>query len=274
MLYGQPPVIPKEAALIQVDIEGSEIGRNRKVDVGIVGDVKAVLEGMMDIAGEDAFGDSEWLTSSVSNSRDARKQYFKGVLAVQKEEPVHPARLMTEINDYLERDAIVVADGGDTAYWTMFTMEAYQPGHLMYSGSFGCLGVGIPFGLAAKLRHPDKQVLITMGDGSAGINLMEFHTAVRLALPVVMVISNDCSWGMIRHGQTASYGADRTVGCELGEVPYEKLVENLGGYGECITSAAEIRPALERAFASGKLACLNVYTDRDVKSDLGAMIEG
>ena len=274
MLYGQPPLIPQDAALIQVDIEGSEIGRNRKVDLGIVGDIKEVLEGMLDISGEDASSRQEWLASSVSKSRDSRKQFFQDLLADQEDEPIHPARLMMEINDYVERDAIVVADGGDTAYWTMFVMEAYQPGHLLYTGSFGCLGVGIPFGLAAKLRHPEKQVLVTMGDGSAGINLMEFHTAVRFGLPIVMVICNDCSWGMIRHGQVAAYGTDRSVGCELGEVPYEKMVESLGGYGECVTSANEIRPALERAFASGKPACVNVYVDRDIKSDLGAMIEG
>jgi acetolactate synthase-1/2/3 large subunit len=153
----------------------------------------------------------------------------------------------------------------------MFMRDVYQPGHFLSSGNFGCLGVGIPFGLAAKLRYPDKQVLVTMGDGSAGLNIMEFHTAVRFGLPIVMVIFNDCSWGMIRHGQKSAYGQERLVGCELGEVSYEKVVEALGGYGERVNRADEIRPALERAFASKLPACLNVYTDMDVGSPLGGM---
>jgi len=274
MLYGQPPLFPENAIMIQVDIEGTEIGRNRKIDLGIAGDVREVLAGMMEIAREDPFSHREWLESAVPRARDARRETFRNVLAAEKDEPIHPARLMLEINDYLDRDAVVAVDGGDTAYWTMFAREAYRPGRLLYTGNLGCLGVGIPFGLAAKRRYPGEQVLVTMGDGSAGFNLMEFNTAVRFGLPIVMVISNDSSWGMIRHGQTAAYGAERKVGCELGEVPYEKVVEALGGYGECITNAKGIRPALDRAFASGKPACLNVYTDREVASPMGDMVAG
>jgi acetolactate synthase-1/2/3 large subunit len=101
---------------------------------------------------------------------------------------------------------------------------------------------------------------------------MEFNTALRFDLPIVMVISNDCSWGMIRHSQKAAYGPGRLVGCELGDVAYEKVVAALGGYGERVERAAEIRPALERAFASGRPACLNVFTDRDVATPMGLML--
>jgi acetolactate synthase-1/2/3 large subunit len=99
-----------------------------------------------------------------------------------------------------------------------------------------------------------------MGDGSAGINLMEFNTAVRFNLPIVMVVFNDQAWGMIRNSQKV-YGPDRIVGCELGEVSYEKVVEALGGYGERVDKADDIKPALKRAFASGKPACINVYIE-------------
>jgi acetolactate synthase-1/2/3 large subunit len=193
---------------------------------------------------------------------------------INRDEPIHPARLMREIDSFLDPEAIVCADGGDTQVWTMFVMSSSRPGRHLSSGVFGCLGVGIPFGLAAKLRYPDKQVLVTMGDGSAGLNLMEFHTAVRFGLPIVMVISNDSSWGMIRHSQNAAYGQGNVVGCELGDVAYEKVVEALGGYGERVDRADEIRPALERAFASGKPACLNVYTDRDVSNPVEQMLAG
>lgn len=179
---------------------------------------------------------------------------------------------MHEIRNFLDDDAIVVADGGDTQVWTMLGVGVSLPGCQLSSGPFGCLGVGVPFALAAKLRHPERQVLTTMGDGSAGLNIMEFNTATRFDLPIVMVVSNDCSWGMIRHSQNAAYGPGRLVGCELGDVAYEKVVEALGGYGERVDRAADIRPALERAFASGKPACVNVYTDRSVATPMGVML--
>ena len=269
MLFGKPPIISEDAKFIQVDIDGSEIGRNRKVDLGLVGDIREVLKGMIDLATEDPFSHGEWLESVGPQANDTKELMLQGFLASEKEEPINPIRLMQEINDFLSDDAIVVADGGDTQFWTIFVRNIYEPGHLLSSGNFGCLGVGIPFALAAKLRYPEKQVLVTMGDGSAGLNLMEFNTAIRFGLPIVMVISNDCSWGMIRHSQNTAYGPGRTIGCELGEVPYEKVVEALGGYGERVNRVEEIKPALERAFASKKPACLNVYTDRDIGSPFG-----
>jgi acetolactate synthase-1/2/3 large subunit len=111
-----------------------------------------------------------------------------------------------------------------------------------------------------------------MGDGSAGLNIMEFNTALRFDLPIVMFISNDCALGISPHSQNAAYGPGRLVGCELGDVAYEKVVEALGGYGERVEKASGIRPALERAFSSGKPACLNVFTDREVGTPMGPML--
>ncbi|MBW1710321.1 MAG: thiamine pyrophosphate-binding protein [Deltaproteobacteria bacterium] len=270
--YGGSTIFSPEAKVIQVDIDGEEIGRNRKIDVGIVGDVKEVLRGLTEIIYEKPYSHSGWLETVSHEVKTARKNMLKNMLTFGEEEPIHPARLMGEINAFLDNDAVVVADGGDTSVWTLLTQEPYEPGHFLVSGGFGCLGVGIPYGLAAKLRYPDKQVLVTMGDGSAGLNLMEFNTAVRFNLPIVMVISNDCSWGMIRHGQEKIFGSDRVVGCELGEVAYEKVVEALGGYGERVTKAKDIKPALERAFASNKPACLNVFTDPAVGSPTAELL--
>jgi acetolactate synthase-1/2/3 large subunit len=272
MGQGRAPFIPADATLIQVDIDGSEIGRNRKVDVGITGDAKEILEEMIELVRQQPFSHSGWIESIVETARESRRGMLASAPGFDKEEPIHPARLMTEIRDFLDDDAIVVADGGDTQVWTILGMDVSRPGQLLSSGPFGCLGVGIPFALAAKLRYPERQVLTTMGDGSAGLNIMEFNTAMRFDLPIVMVISNDCSWGMIRHSQNAAYGPGRLVGCELGEVAYEKVVEALGGYGERVNRAHEIRPALERAFASRRPACLNVYTDREVGTPMGLML--
>jgi acetolactate synthase-1/2/3 large subunit len=272
MGQGKPPFLPADAKLIQVDVEGSEIGRNRKVEVGIAGDAKQILEQMIAEVERQPFSHSAWLESVGPKAKESVKDLMTAVPGFDKEAPIHPARLMQEIRGFLDDDAVVVADGGDTQVWTMLGIGVSRPGVQLSSGPFGCLGVGIPYALAAKLRYPERQVLTTMGDGSAGLNIMEFNTALRFDLPIVMVVSNDCSWGMIRHSQNAAYGPGRLVGCELGDVAYEKVVEALGGYGERVERAAEIRPALERAFATGKPACLNVFTDRDVATPMGAML--
>jgi acetolactate synthase-1/2/3 large subunit len=272
MGQGKPPFLSADAKVIQVDIEGSEIGRNRKVDVGIAGDAREILEQMIDEVERKPFSHSAWFESVGPKAKEGAESLMADVPGVDKEEPIHPARLMQEIREFLDDDAVVVADGGDTQVWTMLGLGVSRPGLQLSSGPFGCLGVGIPYALAAKLRYPERQVLTTMGDGSAGLNIMEFNTALRFDLPIVMVVSNDCSWGMIRHSQNAAYGPGRLIGCELGDVAYEKVVEALGGYGERVERAAEIRPALERAFASGKPACLNVFTDRDVATPMGVML--
>jgi acetolactate synthase-1/2/3 large subunit len=255
--YGQAPLFPADAKMIQVDIEGSEIGRNRKIDLGIVGDIKEVLKDMIELFDVSPFSHKDYLDSISTPARDSRQNIRNLSVASGK---FNQARIMKEINEFLDPDAVVVADGGDTFVATLMGADVSLPGHFLAYGDFGCLGVGIPFGLAAKLRHPDKQVLVTMGDGSAGMNLMEFHTAVRFNLPIVMVVFNDQAWGMIRNSQKV-YGPDRIVGCELGEVSYEKVVEALGGYGERVDKADDIKPALKRAFASGKPACINVYIE-------------
>jgi acetolactate synthase-1/2/3 large subunit len=177
--------------------------------------------------------------------------------------PIHPLRLCRELQTFIDEDTIVTIDGGDIAVFGSMTLPTYAPGQHLANGasSFGCLGVGIPFGIAAKLARPDKKVLVLIGDGSFGLNAMEFDTALRHNLPIVCVISNDACWGMIRHGMEHVYGADRMVGCDLVPRNYEKVVEALGGYGEIVEQPSDIGPAVERAFASGKPACVNVLTD-------------
>jgi acetolactate synthase-1/2/3 large subunit len=134
------------------------------------------------------------------------------------------------------------------------------------SGLLGCLGTGIPFAMAAKLARPDMKVLLLNGDGSFGFNAMEFETMLRHNIPIVCVVNNDCAWGMIKHSQELSIGADRLQCSELGTIHYEKMVEGLGGYGEFVTKDEDIIPALKRAFESGKPACINVMTDPNVTS--------
>ena len=171
-------------------------------------------------------------------------------------------RLAREINTFMDRsDDIVVADGGDTQIWMGMTRTIRQAGHYMDAGLYGCLGVGLPYANAAKLRYPDKRVCLVTGDGSVGFNFMEFETAIRKGLPVVVVISNDLGWGMIRHSQELSLGHAIETGTYIGHVEYQKAVEALGGKGFYVEKPEEIRPALEAAYAAGVPTCINVMTD-------------
>ena len=146
--------------------------------------------------------------------------------------------------------------------WGAEAFPAERPaGVIANTGALGCLGVGMPFALAAKLAEPDRNVILLSGDGTFGLNGMEMDTAVRHNLPVVCVIGNDQAWGMIKHGQEIMYGHDRVYGCDLGPVRYDLMVQGLGGHGEFVERPEDIKPALERALKSGKPACVNVLVD-------------
>ena len=253
---------PPELKIIRVDIDPTAIGNNRGIDVGITGDAKNVLKQLID--GIDPGSYNDWI-ETLQKSKKKRDEKNRPFMESDKV-PIHPLRVCNELKNIIDEDTIVCIDGGDIAVFGSMTLPTYAAGQHLANGasSFGCLGVGIPFGLAAKLARPDKKVLVLCGDGSFGLNAMEFCTALRHDLPIVCVISNDGCWGMIKHGMEHVYGADRMVGCDLPPRNYEKIVEALGGYGERVEQPLEIGPAIERAFASGKPACVNVLTDPTV----------
>ncbi len=168
-------------------------------------------------------------------------------------EPIHPLRLCKEVRDFLPRDGILVVDGQEILNYGRQSIPTYTPGHRLNSGPFGTMGVGVPFGLGAKAAKPDKPVLVLHGDGSFGMNAMEMDTAVRHNLPVVTVISLNGGWTADPEGGK--------IGRQLGYQRYEKLMDAFGGHGEYVEKPADIRPALERAFASGKASIVNVKTD-------------
>jgi acetolactate synthase-1/2/3 large subunit len=181
--------------------------------------------------------------------------------------PIHPLRLAREIDAFMDRDTdFIVADGGDTATWMGMTRTLPRAGHYLDYGLFSSMGVGLPYANAAKLRYPDRRVLLLTGDGAIGFNFMEFETAIRKSLPIVVVINNDLGWGMIRHSQEIKIGHAIPTGTLIGRVDYHKLVEALGGAGFLVERPEDIRPALEAAFATGKTACINVMTDPTVVS--------
>ncbi len=256
---GRRSILPPDARLIHVDIEPEEIGRNREAQLGIAGDCREVLRQMISAAkGRKWPSRGPWL-EALGTAKDARSRAFAHVLDGDAT-PIHPHRLAHDIAASLKDDAIIVADGGEAADWIGSAVRAKNPGCFLSHGYLGCLGVGLPFGAAAKLAFPDRQVLVVTGDGSVGLNFAEFDTMARHNLPVVTVVFNDSAWGMSKHGQQIMLQG-RTVATELGLIHYEKAAEGFGCHAELVAQPQEIVPALQRAFASGRPACLNVIID-------------
>lgn len=263
MGYGRPPLFGEHAKFIQIDIEGAEIGRNRAIEVGIVGDCKAVL-GQLTEAAQGKFKADNTAPWVAQCQAYVKKRSEKLEAQMNSEQtPIHPLRLCKEIKDFLDRDAVIIMDGADIGVFGGNVLRVYEPGHWMENPPSGSLGIGIPFGMAAKLAKPDKQVLVLNGDGAFGFNGMEFDTAVRHKIPFVTVIGNDSAWGFVKHVQEAIYGKERIIGTTLNPTRYDKMVEALGGYGEYVERPQDIRPALKRAFDSGLPACINVKIDPD-----------
>ena len=265
---GTNSFVPPKATVIQVDVSGEEIGRFRDVQLGIVADCREALRAFVAAAQGRTFEPRrEWL-DALTRGQAAFRSGFQQIAMNSSEECIHPYRLTHEVNRFLGGNGIVVADGGETAIWMELAVTPKQPGRYLFHGYLGCLGTGIPFGLAAKAAFPDQRVLVITGDGSVGLNFAEFDTAVRHNLPIVVVICNDQAWGMCKHEQMVRYGEHRIVATELGATHYEKAAEGFGVYAEFVARASDIAPALERAFASGRPACVNVMTDPGVISPM------
>jgi acetolactate synthase-1/2/3 large subunit len=255
--FGSSSVFDGDSKWIQIDIDPTEIGQNRAIDVGIVGDCRAVLGQMISAARETCAGREPlpWIAEVQEETAALWKE--KEAVMNSDSVPIHPARLCREISDFIDRDATVIMDGGDISHSGYRYIKTWLPGHMTSIFPTGTLGIGPSYAIAARLARPGKQVLLLSGDGAFGLNGMEFDTMIRHDLPVVCVIGNDESWGAIRRVQER-VGSNRLIGTRLGYVRYERMVEAMGGHGESVERPEDIRPALERAFASGLPACVNV----------------
>jgi acetolactate synthase-1/2/3 large subunit len=261
------------ATVIRVDCDAAETARNRAGDLNLVADVRVLCE---QLAGawdggvspeRAAWGDR--LRAAAVRGRD---ELMAPVVAHDAKYP-HPLGLVATAAEVAGPEATLVADGGDIVTWAMAGLPAHGPGRLLTTGVYlGCLGVGIPFALAAKLARPEHPVVLIEGDGSFGLNAMEFDTAVRHDIPFVCVVSNDGSWGMSRHGQDQAHGEGHHAATDLGVRPYHEVVRALGGYGEFVDDAGELRGAIDRALSSGLPACVNVAIDPALFSPLTAMM--
>jgi acetolactate synthase-1/2/3 large subunit len=257
--WGQPPVFPDHARLVFIDVDGHR--KHRSPEVAIYGDLKAAL-GALATAVEGATERTAWLEKLREADTTARAR--DQAMTQSGSSPVHPARLIAEVDRFADPDAIIVGDGGDFISFAGRLIERARPGLWIDPGPFGCLGSGPGYAMAAKLANPDKEVLLLSGDGAFGFSAMEFDTMVRHRIPVVCVIGNNGIWALEKHPMLSMLGV--SVAADLGrQTRYDRVVEALGGHGEMVDRPDQIRPALERAFASGLPACVNVICDESAE---------
>ena len=268
--YGRFPLFSREARVAQVDVVPEAIGKTRPVDVGIVGDAGQVLRQMLDLLPEvrDWAMDPEWPAQARGTFLAMREETARAARldGRPKDRPMHSIQLVQALAACLDREAIKVVDGGYIGAFGIQYLDANVPGGVTWVGSAAHLGVGLAYAIAGKLAHPDKPVVALMGDGSFGLCAMEFDTAVRHKVPIVVVIANDEGWGEVRDGQRRRFGEDRIVATHLGLVRYDEMARALGGYGEYVERVEDVAPAIRRAFASGLPAIVNVHTDPEQRS--------
>lgn len=263
--FGQPPFMRPSQKTAQIDIDAEGLGANRKLDVSIVGDLKATLQ---------AFNALPMKMKPLEAWRERLlrgRQRFEGELVKLAEaegERIHPMRLVLELEKARTADSLLVLDGANSILWALMAARARPRGGVLISslGELQAIGAGAPQAVALKRAHPERQVILHTGDGSFGYGALEIETAVRYGIPVVVVIHNDGGWGMTRDMQTEFFGKRGEASHQLGVVRYDRVVEALGGHGEYVERAEDIRPALERALQSGKPACVNVAVDPRPKS--------
>jgi acetolactate synthase I/II/III large subunit len=266
MGYGKRISVP---TLVQIDLDYRTVGKNRDISLGLVGDPGMILGAVLQAASGRLKNDK----------RQARQDWMKQLSAAEaaateklmplfksNASPIHPYRVAYEINEFLTDDTIYIGDGGDVVTISAQAVRPRSPGHWMDPGALGSLGVGTGFAIAAGLAHPKKEVLCYYGDGSFGMTAFDMETANRFNAPYLAVIGNNSAMNQIRYGQLAKYGEQRgNVGNLLGDVPFGKFAEMLGGYGEEVRDAAQIAPALQRgreAIAkSGRSAVINIWVD-------------
>jgi thiamine pyrophosphate-dependent acetolactate synthase large subunit-like protein len=254
--HAAPPRFSERAIIARIDIDADEVAASpRRVDIGIVGDCRAVLAQVLEQLGGRADPGRYAAWRKLLADGNAKKSAPDGKVDLTAE-PIHPLRLCEEVKNFMRRDAVLVVDGQEILNYGRQSMPTFVPGHRLNSGPFGTMGVGLPFALGAKVAKPETQVICVHGDGSFGLNAMELDTAVRHNIPVLVVISLNGGW-------TADPNRDKP-GRDLGYTRYDQMAEALGCYGEYVEKPEDIGPALRRAQQQvdrGRVAVVNVKTD-------------
>ncbi|MFO0761721.1 MAG: thiamine pyrophosphate-binding protein [Byssovorax sp.] len=250
--YGR--AINSKAKVVQVDLDGNELGKNRRLDLAIDGDSGVVLEQIRALVGEKK--NPAWLAQVRASEDKSRAKMLAEIESEQN--PPNPLRVCAELGKRLQPNDIIIGDGGDFVATAAYVLKLEWPQLWMDPGPLGTLGVGPGYAMAAKLARPEGRVVLVYGDGSFGLHGLEFEAMVRQDIPVVAVIGNDAGWTQIRRGQVELYGPNRAPATALDYTHYEKVVEAVGGFGAWVEKVEDLGPALDAAFASGKPACVNV----------------
>ena len=269
-MFGFGRTFPADAKVIHIDIEPEEIGLNRAVDVGIVGDAKAVLQQLLaELEGKTAglaerAEEGPWL--SALRDRVERNAESIGAFLTSSDKPIRTHRLLHEISEVFPRETIYTVDGQTTLATGRQVLQSYTPASRLNSGTNGCMGVGVPFAIGAALARPDVPVVSVNGDCAFGFNAMEMETAVRHQLPIVFIINNNSGivGGNLESRMGLPEGYEERVATYTPDIRYDKILEAFGGYCENVTDPDQIRSALERAFQAtreGKVACVNVISE-------------
>ena len=257
--YGRHGTWNPAGKIVQVDLDGAELGRNRRVDVAMQGDTGLVLEQLLAQMPAPKRCDA-WL-AAVRADEDKRRG--KMLAEIESDaSPPNPLRVCAELGKRLGPNDIVIGDGGDFVATAAYVLKLEHPQIWMDPGPLGTLGVGPGYAMAAALARPDARTVIVYGDGSFGLHAMEFEAMARQNIPVIALIGNDAGWTQILRGQVELYGEERAVATKLDYTRYEKIVEACGGRGFWVETLDELGPALDAAFACGKPACVNVKIAR------------
>jgi acetolactate synthase I/II/III large subunit len=250
-----------DAEIVVLDTAEPERAHPRNVAAECYGALDLALEDLRAAAGARALASDAWIAQLRATETERREA--ERAEREDDRSPLHPMRLYAELGQVLDRDAIVIGDGGDYVSYAGRVIDSYNPGCWLDPGPFGCLGTGPGYALAAKLAHPERQVVLLIGDGAFGFSGMEFDTLARHGVNIVAVMGNNGIWALEKHPMEFLYGY--SVAAELRpETRYDQVVEALGGHGELVARAEDVRPAIERAFSAGKPALVNVLTDPSV----------
>jgi thiamine pyrophosphate-dependent acetolactate synthase large subunit-like protein len=257
-----------DATVVQIDMDYRTVGKNRDVSLGLVGDPGAILGAVHAATTGRNDNGADRRVAWLDELRDAEAKATDKLmpLFLSDRSPIHPYRVAWEINEFLGEDTVYIGDGGDVVTISAQAVQPRRPGHWMDPGALGSLGVGTGFAMATKLVHPEREVLCYYGDGAFGMTAFDMETANRFGAPYIAVIGNNSAMNQIRYGQLAKYGEERgDIGNKLGDVPFSKFAEMLGGYGEEVEDPNEIAPALQRAREAvrgdGKSAVINIWVD-------------
>ena len=267
MNFGNPPLFPKNSRLICINGSPEELEQNRSADQILLSDPSAFLEALMDFGKSRTSKErSEWY----SLQKILRQEWVQSSLSnLEQEEPddlmIHPLRLALEVQSLMNQNDWLVIDGGNTHFWSeiavnMAGAQGKELAGILHPGSFSMLGVGVSFGLAAKLNHPKDRVVVISGDGAFLSGGLSIEAAFQENVPITVVIDNNGGLTTISQQQERLFADERHVATDFRDIPFHTMFEGMGGHGELVEKPEDLQPALERALSSGKTACVNVRT--------------